>query len=101
MAWGYARGADSLGVDIIQNCEVTGITRDGGKVTGLETTRGTIRTKKIGVVTLWSIAADTGVSVETLLASNGALTASTFIHEGMEISLPGGVEVPTRSRATS
>lgn len=51
--------------------------------------------------TLWSIAADTGVSVETLLASNGALTASTFIHEGMEISLPGGVEVPTDRRLVS
>jgi len=51
VAWGYARGADAMGVDIIQNCEVTGIQRDGGKVVGLETTRGTIRTKKIGVVT--------------------------------------------------
>jgi sarcosine oxidase subunit beta len=40
-----------MGVDIIQNCEVTGILRDGGRVTGLETTRGTIKTKKIGVVT--------------------------------------------------
>ena len=49
--------------------------------------------------TLWSIAADTGVSVETLLASNGALTASTFIHEGMEIALPGGVEVPQDRRS--
>ena len=49
--------------------------------------------------TLWSIAADTGVSVETLLASNAVLTASTFIHEGMEISLPGGVEVPQDRRS--
>jgi sarcosine oxidase, subunit beta len=51
VAWGYARGADSFGVDIIQNCEVTGISRDGGKVTGLETSKGTIRTGKIAVVT--------------------------------------------------
>lgn len=50
VAWGYARAADALGVDIIQNCEVTGIKRDGGKVTGVETTRGDIATKKIGVV---------------------------------------------------
>jgi sarcosine oxidase, subunit beta len=49
VAWGYARGADALGVDIIQNCEVTGINREGGKVTGLSTTRGEIKTKKIGV----------------------------------------------------
>ena len=51
VAWGYARAADALGVDIIQNCEVTGIIRDGGGVSGLQTTRGEIKTKKIGVVT--------------------------------------------------
>lgn len=50
VAWGYARGADSMGVDIIQQCEVTGIQRDGDQVVGVETTRGTIKTKKIGVV---------------------------------------------------
>ena len=51
VAWGYARGADSLGVDIIENCEVTGIRRAAdGAVEAVETTRGTIRTKKIGVV---------------------------------------------------
>jgi sarcosine oxidase, subunit beta len=51
VAWGYARAADALGVDIIQNCEVTAIRRDGsGAVDALETTRGTIRTRKVGVV---------------------------------------------------
>ncbi len=51
VAWGYARGADRLGVDIIQNCEVTGIRRDiNGAVEGVETTRGTIKAKKVGVV---------------------------------------------------
>jgi sarcosine oxidase subunit beta len=50
VAWGYARAADAAGVDIIQNCEVTGITRDaGGAVSGIETSRGAIRTRKIGV----------------------------------------------------
>ena len=50
VAWGYARGADALGVDIIQNCEVTGILRDAaGAVSGVETSRGTIRSRKIGV----------------------------------------------------
>src|SRR5579859_139615 len=50
VAWGYARGADALGVDILQNCEVTGIRRDAsGRVEAVETTRGLIRTKKIGV----------------------------------------------------
>jgi sarcosine oxidase subunit beta len=50
IAWGYARGADARGIDIIQNCEVTGILRDGGRVTGVETTRGTIKAGKVGVV---------------------------------------------------
>ena len=50
VAWGYARGADAMGVDIIQNCEVTGINVSNGNVTGIETTKGTINSKKIGVV---------------------------------------------------
>ena len=51
VAWGYARAADALGVDIIQNCEVTAIRRGlSGAVEGVETARGLIRTKKIGVV---------------------------------------------------
>ncbi|MEO0992077.1 MAG: FAD-dependent oxidoreductase, partial [Pseudomonadota bacterium] len=48
VAWGYARGADQRGVDLIQNCEVTGIDIEGGKVTGVQTTRGAIRAKKVG-----------------------------------------------------
>jgi len=50
VAWGFARGADMRGVDIIQNCEVTAIRQENGAVTGVETTRGAIATKKIGVV---------------------------------------------------
>ena len=49
VAWGYARGADRLGVDIIQNCEVTAIRRDGNRVTGVETTRGFIGADRIGM----------------------------------------------------
>jgi sarcosine oxidase subunit beta len=50
VAWGYARAASALGVDIIQNCEVTGITRGpDGAVTGVETTRGPIGAARIGV----------------------------------------------------
>src|ERR1017187_4277641 len=50
VAWGYARAADALGVDIVENCEVTGIRRDAhGAVEALETTRGVIHTPKIGV----------------------------------------------------
>jgi sarcosine oxidase subunit beta len=52
VAWGYARAASALGVDIVQNCEVTGIARDprSGAVTGLETTRGAVRCGRVGVV---------------------------------------------------
>ncbi|WP_264812576.1 FAD-dependent oxidoreductase, partial [Gluconacetobacter sacchari] len=50
VAWGFARAASELGVDIIENCEVTGIDRDpSGKVTGVQTTRGPIRAAKVGV----------------------------------------------------
>jgi heterotetrameric sarcosine oxidase beta subunit len=49
VAWGYARAADSHGVDIIQNCEVTGFRIQNGAVTGVETTRGFIASRKVGV----------------------------------------------------
>ncbi len=47
VAWGYARGADRRGVDIIQNCEVTGLTIKNGICVGVETSRGAIRAKKV------------------------------------------------------
>ena len=50
VAWGYARGADRRGVDLIQNCEVTGIDIENGVVKGVQTTRGAIRAKKVGIV---------------------------------------------------
>jgi sarcosine oxidase subunit beta len=51
VAWGYARGAAARGVDIIQNCAVTGIRRaPSGEVTGVETEKGFIAAKKVGVV---------------------------------------------------
>lgn len=49
VAWGYARAADALGVDIIQKCEVTGITQAGGRVTGVETTCGAINAGKVAI----------------------------------------------------
>ncbi|HEX8807962.1 MAG TPA: sarcosine oxidase subunit beta family protein [Xanthobacteraceae bacterium] len=50
VAWGYARAADALGVDILQECEVTGFTRGpGGRVTGVETSRGPIRAERVGI----------------------------------------------------
>ena len=50
VAWGLARAADARGVDIIQNCEVTGIRREGGRAVGVETSRGYIAADKIAIV---------------------------------------------------
>ena len=49
VAWGYARAADSFGVDIIQKCEVTGFIRNGDAVVGVETSRGRIAAGRIGI----------------------------------------------------
>lgn len=56
VAWGYARGADRRGVDIIENCEVTGFLRNGDRVVGVTTNRGEIRAKKVAV----AVAGSTG-----------------------------------------
>jgi len=49
VAWGYARGADALGVDLIQNCEVTGFHIEGGRALGVTTNRGAIAAGAIGL----------------------------------------------------
>ena len=50
VAWGYARAADERGVDLIQNCEVTGFNINHGRVTGVETSRGEIEANKVAIV---------------------------------------------------
>jgi sarcosine oxidase subunit beta len=50
VAWGYARGASNHGVDLIQNCEVTGIDTQNGRVTGVQTTRGAIKAGKVAII---------------------------------------------------
>ena len=50
VAWGYARAASDLGVDIIQKCEVTGVDVENGAVKGVQTTRGAIRAKKVAMI---------------------------------------------------
>ncbi|QMW23067.1 sarcosine oxidase subunit beta family protein [Sandaracinobacteroides saxicola] len=50
VAWGYARAASARGVDIIQNCEVTGFRREGGRIAAIETTRGSMTAGKVGMV---------------------------------------------------
>ena len=62
VAWGYARQADSMGVDIIQNCEVTGFDVIGGKINGVRTSRGDIKVKKIGLC----VAGSTNILAEKL-----------------------------------
>jgi sarcosine oxidase subunit beta len=49
VAWGYARAADSLGVDIVQNCEVLGFDIRGGKIRGVKTSRGDIASERVGM----------------------------------------------------
>ena len=49
VVWGFARAADQRGVDIVQNCEVTGLRIEGGRVVGVDTTRGSIRAGKVGI----------------------------------------------------
>ena len=60
VAWGYARAADQLGVDIIQNCEVTGFNIKNGEITGLRTVKGEIKANKVGCV----VAGHAGVVAE-------------------------------------
>ena len=50
VAWGYARSADAQGIDVIQNCEVTGFKIDNGQVRGVQTTRGNITAKKVAII---------------------------------------------------
>jgi methylglutamate dehydrogenase subunit A len=47
VAWGYARAASELGVDIVEHCAVTGIAREGGRVSGVETAKGFVRARKV------------------------------------------------------
>ncbi len=62
VAWGYARQADSMGVDIIQHCEVTGFNVVNGKITGIQTSKGNIKAKKVGLC----VAGSTSVLAELL-----------------------------------
>ena len=57
VAWGYARACSDMGMDIIQKCEVTGIRHKNGQVQGVETSKGSIDCKKLGIV----VAGHTGV----------------------------------------
>lgn len=87
VAWGYARGADQLGVDLIQNCEVTGFRVDNGQVQGVETTRGFIRAGKIGVAVAGSTSRVMAKAGMRLPIESHVLQA--FVSEGLKPTLPG------------
>ncbi len=87
VAWGYARGANNLGVDIIQNCEVTGLKIENGICKGVETSRGFIGAKKVASCVAGSSSklmsyANMRVPIETHVLQ-------AFVSEGLKPVLPG------------
>jgi sarcosine oxidase subunit beta len=92
VAWGYARAADALGVDIIQNCEVTGIRREGGRVVGVDTLRGPVDAPRVAL----AVAAHAGV----LAASAGlrlpieTVPLQAFVSEPLKPMLDVIVNIP-------
>ena len=87
VAWGYARAADLLGVDIVQNCEVTGIRRERGAVTGVETTRGFIAARKVGLACAGNSSRVAALAGLRLPIESHVLQA--FVTEGLKPVLPG------------
>ncbi len=87
VAWGYARGADSRGVDIIQNCEVTGFRIENGRCLGVETTRGAIRAKKVAVCVAGSSSRVMAQAGMRLPIESHVLQA--FVSEGLKPIIPG------------
>ncbi|UZE50774.1 sarcosine oxidase subunit beta family protein [Rhodopseudomonas sp. P2A-2r] len=87
VAWGYARGASDRGVDVIQNCEVTGFDIEGGRVTGVTTTRGKIRAKKVGVAVAGSSSRVAAMAGMRLPIESHVLQA--FVSEGLKPVIPG------------
>ena len=87
VVWGYARGADRLGVDIVQNCEVIGFLRENGKVVGVETNRGPIRAGKVALAVAGSTSRLTRHLDLRLPIESHVLTA--FVSEGLKPLVPG------------
>lgn len=87
VAWGYARGADQRGVDIIQNCEVNGFQIENGVCKGVETTRGSIRARKVAVCVAGSSSRVMAHAGMRLPIESHVLQA--FVSEGLKPALPG------------
>jgi len=89
VAWGYARGADRLGVDIIENTEVTGFRISNGKISGIETTRGFIGANKVGLAVAGNSSRVAGMAGLTLPIESHVLQA--FVSEGIKPFIDGVV----------
>ncbi|WP_413988607.1 sarcosine oxidase subunit beta family protein [Labrys okinawensis] len=87
VAWGYARGASDRGVDIVQNCEVKGFVREGGRIVGVETTRGTLRARKIGMAVAGNTSKVGALAGLRLPIESHVLQA--FVSEGLKPLIPG------------
>ncbi|WP_209598471.1 sarcosine oxidase subunit beta family protein [Ruegeria sp. HKCCSP351] len=87
VAWGYARSADSHGVDIIQNCEVTGFRIENGKCLGVETSKGFIGAGKVGCAVAGNSGRVMGMAGMRLPIESHVLQA--FVSEGLKPVLPG------------
>ncbi len=87
VVWGYARGADMRGVDIIQNCEVTGFRIENGTVKGVETSRGYIGAGKVGVAVAGNSSRVMAKAGMRLPMESHVLQA--FVSEGLKPTIPG------------
>jgi sarcosine oxidase subunit beta len=87
VAWGYARGADMRGVDLIQNCAVTGMRIEGGRILGVETTRGFIGAKKVGVAVAGS--SSTVMAMAGMRLPIEAHVLQAFVSEGLKPLIDG------------
>ena len=89
VAWGYARKADQLGVDILQNCEVTGLRLEDGVCKGIETSKGTIMAKNVAVCVAGSSGRVMSMAGLRLPIESHILQA--FVSEGLKPVLSGVV----------
>lgn len=89
VVWGYARAASHRGVDIIENCEVTGFVREGGRIVGVQTSRGVIKAKKVGLAVAGRTSQVASMAGLRLPIETQVLQA--FVSEAVKPVLPGVV----------
>ena len=89
VAWGYARSADQHGVDIIQNCEVTGFHIKDGVCTGVDTSKGPIKANKVGVAVAGNSSRVMAKAGMRLPIESHVLQA--YVSEGLKMTIPGVV----------